>query len=210
MIDTTELGIFLAAGLVLLVVPGPAVMYIVARSLDQGRIAGFVSTLGIATGSMIHVFAAAVGLSSLLVSSAVAFNVVKYAGAAYLVYLGIRRIRGLDEIVTDGTRDPVGLRRVFIQGVWVNLLNPKTALFFFAFLPQFVDVDRGAVALQIIVLGTLFVAMGVVSDGIYAFAAGSLGEWLKTKPLVVRSERYASGGVLIALGVATAISGARK
>ena len=210
MIDTTNLSLFLAASFVLLVVPGPAVLYIVARSVDQGRTAGLVSVLGIGAGSMVHVFAAAIGLSSLLVRSATLFSVVKWAGAAYLVYLGVRRIRGRDEIVTTGEGALRSRRRLFVEGMWVNILNPKTALFFFAFLPQFVAVDAGAVTLQIIVLGAIFVTMGVVSDGIYALAAGTFGDWLKRKPGLLRSERYASGGMLIALGVATAVTGSRK
>ena len=210
MIDTTNLGLFLVASLVLLVVPGPAVLYIVARSLDQGRVAGLVSVLGIGAGSMIHVTAAAIGLSSVLVRSATMFSIVKYAGAAYLVYLGIRRMRGLDEIVSAGEPRKRSLRRLFFEGMWVNVLNPKTALFFFAFLPQFVSVESGRVTLQIVVLGSIFVAMGIVSDSIYALAAGTLGDWIKGRPGLLSGERFASGGILVALGVATAVTGTRK
>ena len=208
--EPASLSVFLLAALALLVIPGPAVLYIVARSIDQGRAAGLVSVLGIGAGSMVHVVAAAAGLSSLLVSSAAAYSVVKFAGAAYLIVLGIGRFTGADadlERRGGATRD---LRRAFTQGVWVNVLNPKTALFFFAFLPQFVSTDRGSVAAQIVLLGAIFVMMGVVSDGLYALAAGGLGEWLEARPHVMRWQRWFAGTVLVSLGVATAVTGGRK
>ena len=145
--DPGALAVFVVAALVLLVIPGPAVLYIVSQSISRGRLAGIVSMLGIQVGGLVHVAAAAAGLSALLVRSAVAFNVVKYAGAAYLVFLGLRRILGKDEAQdVPGARPEKSLRRLFAQGVVVNVLNPKTALFFFSFLPQFVDVDAGSVA----------------------------------------------------------------
>ena len=171
--DLSTLLVFGAAALALIVVPGPAVLYIVAQSLDRGRLAGFVSALGVAVGGLVHVTAAAIGLSSLLVSSATAFAVVKFAGAAYLVGLGlhtlfVRRHEPATTVVHERR-----LRRRFWQGVVVNVLNPKTALFFFAFLPQFVDPDRGSAALQLGVLGLVFVALAVVSDSLWALAAGN-------------------------------------
>lgn len=185
--DAATFALFLAAALALLVVPGPAVVYIVAQSIDQGRVAGLVSTLGIGAGSLVHVAAAAIGLSSLLVSSAEAYSVVKYAGAAYLVFLGVRRLLGRDEVVNaeDRTRKP--LSRLFRQGVVVNVLNPKTALFFFAFLPQFVNVDAGAVGAQVALLGLIFVLLGLVSDGMYALVAGTLSGRLRGSTRVVRA-----------------------
>ncbi|MDJ0924254.1 MAG: LysE family translocator [Acidimicrobiia bacterium] len=207
--DAASLTVFVLAALALLLVPGPAVLYIIARSVDQGRNAGLVSVVGVGLGSMVHVGAAALGLSALLVQSAVAFRTVKYLGAAYLIYLGIRRLigRGDDIVRADGSSR--SLRRIFIQGVWVNILNPKTALFFFAFLPQFVNVDAGSVGLQILFLGTLLVTMGIVTDGAYAIAAGSLGDWLKKRPRVVTAQRWFAGGVFISLGLATALSGGK-
>src|SRR6187402_3413980 len=151
--DSGALAVFVLAALVLLVIPGPAVLYIVAQSISRGRLAGIVSMLGIQVGGLVHVAAAAAGLSALLVHSAVAFNAVKYAGAAYLVFLGLRRILGKDETEVPGVRPEKSLRRLFGQGVVINVLNPKTALFFFSFLPQFVDVDAGSVAVQIATLG---------------------------------------------------------
>jgi threonine/homoserine/homoserine lactone efflux protein len=204
--EPTALAAFIAATVVLLVIPGPAVLYIVARSLDQGRLAGLISTLGIGVGTLVHVAAATLGVSALLVSSAAAFDVVRYLGAAYLVYLGCRRLVG-------GTADPLPVRpprtrtRIFLEGVGVNVLNPKTALFVFAFLPQFVDVSRGSAAAQVAFLGLLFVALGVVSDSVWAIAAGSAGSWLRSRTSLWSAQRFLAGGMLIALGVAAALSG---
>ncbi|MDJ0498185.1 MAG: LysE family translocator [Acidimicrobiia bacterium] len=207
--DAASLTVFILAALALLLVPGPAVLYIVARSVDQGRNAGLVSVVGVGLGSMVHVFAAALGLSALLVQSAVAFRVVKYLGAAYLIYLGIRRLIGKGDDIVRANGANRTLRRIFFQGIWVNILNPKTALFFFAFLPQFVNVDAGSVGLQILFLGTLLVTMGIITDGAYAVAAGSLGGWLKKRPRVVTAQRWFAGGVFVSLGLATALSGSK-
>ncbi len=207
--DASSLTVFILAALALLIVPGPAVLYILARSVDQGRRAGLVSVVGVGLGSMVHVAAAALGLSALLVQSATAFRTVKYLGAAYLIYLGVRRLLGKGDSIVQADGSNRTLRRIFFQGVWVNILNPKTALFFFAFLPQFVEVDAGSVGLQILFLGTLLVVMGVVTDGAYALAAGSLGEWLKKRSRIVTAQRWFAGGVFISLGLATALSGGK-
>src|SRR5262245_21142953 len=195
--DPGALVVFVVAAIVLLVIPGPAVLYIVTQSISRGRLAGFVSMLGIQVGGLVHVVAAAAGLSALLVRSAVAFDVVKYAGAAYLVFLGLRRILGKEEAQTPGAAAEKSLRRLFAQGVVVNVLNPKTALFFFSFLPQFVDVDAGSVALQIVTLGFVFILLATLSDGMYALAAGSAAGWLRGRSGYIRAERYGTGGVLV-------------
>ncbi len=210
MLDYSTLFVFIAAVLVLLVTPGPAVLYIVARSIDQGRWAGLVSTLGIGVGTLIHVTAAALGVSALLVSSALAFNVVKYLGAAYLIYLGLRRLLTPEQAVEIKTPQTQKLSRIFYQGVLVNLLNPKTALFFFAFLPQFVDVTRGSVALQVFILGLIMMILGIVSDGLYALLAGSIGHWLRDNLRFLRAQRYFAGTVFITLGLVTALSGSKQ
>jgi threonine/homoserine/homoserine lactone efflux protein len=206
------LTLFLIAAVILLATPGPAVLYIVARSIDQGRTAGLVSTLGIGTGTLVHVAAAALGISALLVTSALAFDVVRYLGAAYLVFLGVRRLA--DRGAVEAPREASGrrsLRRIYSEGVVVNVLNPKTALFLFAFLPQFVDPSRGSAAAQVLLLGGLFVALGILSDGLWALLAGTLGGWLKGNLRYVRAQRYVAGGTFIALGLATALAGrARK
>ena len=208
--DASMLGLFIVAAIVLLLTPGPAVLYIVTRSVEQGRLAGLVSALGVHVGTLVHVAAAALGVSALLVSSALAFDIVKYLGALYLVYLGVRKLLGWDQAPRDRAPAPRSLRRLFGQGVVVNVLNPKTALFFLAFLPQFVDVSKGAVGFQILVLGMIFVALGVVSDGLYAVAAGTAGAWLKREDRLLRAERYVSGGVFVGLGVTAALAGSGR
>jgi threonine/homoserine/homoserine lactone efflux protein len=204
--EGSTLVLFLVAALALLVTPGPAVFYIVARSIDQGRLAGIISVLGIAVGTLFHVAAATLGISALLLSSALAFAVVKYLGAAYLVYLGVRKLLAQDEVGQPTLLEQRELSRIFWQGVIVNLLNPKTALFFFAFLPQFVDPARGSVTMQILVLGVLLVVMGVASDGAYALLAGSAGHWLRNNMRFVRGQRYVAGSVYIALGITAAVA----
>jgi threonine/homoserine/homoserine lactone efflux protein len=208
--DLHAMTLFLVAALIILVVPGPAVLYITARSIDQGRLAGVVSVLGVAAGSLVHVCAAALGISALLLSSAIAFSIVKYLGAAYLIYLGIRKLLVREELRAIEERSGQRLSRIFLQGVLVNVLNPKTALFFFAFIPQFVDPARGSVALQIVLLGGLFAVMGIFSDGLYAVLAGTLGKWLKGNLRVLRAQRYFAGTVYIGLGLTTAFADGRS
>ena len=208
--DASTLALFVAAALVLLIVPGPSVLYIVARSVEGGRTAGLVSVLGVQTGAVVHIAFAALGLSAILASSAVAFSVVKWLGAAYLVWLGLRRIFGRDDEDDDVAVEPERLARVFSQGVIVNTLNPKTALFFLAFLPQFVDPARGAAWVQILLLGATFVILALCSDGLYALLSGTAGGWLRRKMEGAdfrRGQRYVSGGVLVALGAVAAASG---
>jgi len=207
--DLSTLGLFVAAALALLLMPGPAVLYVVARSIDQGRSAGLVSVLGVHLGSLVHVTAAAVGLSSLVVSSAVAFGIVKYAGAAYLVCLGVKAL------VSRETPGQVEVRAAPLgtllrQGAVVNVLNPKTALFFLAFLPQFVDPEAGYVALQLVFFGLVFVALGLVTDSLYALAAGTAGNLMRSSRLFLGVRRWVSGTVFIGLGLATALSGSRQ
>ena len=205
----STLVLFGLAALALLVIPGPAVVYIVTRSIHQGRAAGLVSVLGVATGSLVHVAAAALGLSAVLMSSAVAFEVVKLGGAAYLIWLGIRTLRGPGDEDLPEEAGPAKLSRAYAQGVVVNVLNPKTALFFLAFLPQFVDPAAGRPAPQMLVLGALFVTLGVLSDGTYALVASRLGAWLRGRPTFARNRRYVSGTVYITLGAMAALTGHR-
>jgi threonine/homoserine/homoserine lactone efflux protein len=212
--ETSTLALFAVAAVTLLVIPGPAVLYIVTRSVDQGRAAGLASVCGVHVGTLVHVAAAALGLSALLVSSATAYNAVRWVGAAYLVWLGIQRLRARDEELLATAGGPGGdrhsLRRVFAQGIVVNVLNPKTALFFFAFLPQFVDPSRGSVPFQVVVFGVAFVVLGLLSDGAYAVLAATGAGWLRRRPGVARTSRLVSGGVLISLGVTTALAGSRS
>ena len=203
--DAATLAVFCAATLALLVVSGPAVLYIVTQSVDHGRRAGLVSVLGVSTGGLVHVAAAALGLSSLLLSSATAFEVVKYAGAAYLVFLGVRRLLGKgDDAEEPGAERSSG--DVFRRGMLVQILNPKTALFFFAFLPQFVDTDGAPIALQLLLLGAVFSVLALLSDGAYAFAAGTLAERLRGSRTFKGIQRWLSGTVLVGLGALAARS----
>ena len=202
----STLAVFCAAGLALIVVPGPAVTYIVTQSIDKGRRAGLVSALGIATGGLVHVTAAVVGLSALIASSASAFTVVKLVGAAYLVVLGVRRLFSRDDDPPEQSPEPAEHSRLFVQGVVVNILNPKTALFFLAFLPQFVDPNRGSVALQAGILGAIFVAMAVVSDSTYAIAAAALSDRLRNSLRARRIQRWVSGTIFVALGATAAFA----
>lgn len=180
--DGSTLVTFSVAALVLFIVPGPAVLYIISRSLAGGRRAGLVSVAGIHLGSLVHIAAAIVGLSTLLATSAVAFRTVKWAGAAYLIYLGLQAVYRRDRLADPIEKPlPAPLSRVFRQGFVVNLLNPKTAVFFLAFVPQFVDVNRGTTS-QILVLGGLFVILGTISDSLYASAFGSIGQRLPNAP----------------------------
>jgi threonine/homoserine/homoserine lactone efflux protein len=205
--EPQTLVLFALASLALIAVPGPSVIYIVTRSISQGRRAGLVSVLGIEAGALVHVIAAAVGVSALVASSATAFTVLKYAGAAYLVYLGIRKLRerpGAD-LESPETRTD---RRLFWEGALVNALNPKTATFFVAFLPQFIDPARGSVALQALVLGCLFVAVAVVSDAVWALLAGTVGRRLRNGRGQTALARV-SGGVYLGLGAAAAVAEGR-
>jgi threonine/homoserine/homoserine lactone efflux protein len=208
--DTGTLAVFAAAAIALLVIPGPAVLYIVTQSIEHGRTAGLVSMLGIQTGGLVHVLAAALGLSALLMRSATAFEIVKFAGAGYLIFLGLRKLFSRERFETTSERPPRRLDRLYRQGIVVNVLNPKTALFFFAFLPQFVDVDQGSVGLQIAVLGVFFLVLAIISDGMYALAAGTASDWLRGNPRFLRAERWISGTVLVGLGLTAALSGSNR
>ncbi|MEE9562627.1 MAG: LysE family translocator, partial [Thermoanaerobaculia bacterium] len=177
------------------------------RSVEQGPKAGFVSSLGLSVGGLVHVLAATLGLSAILVSSATAFSIVKLIGAGYLVYLGLRTLLSRDNAELSVSESPRGMWRIFRDGVIVNLFNPKAALFFLAFLPQFVDPARGNVALQFLGLGLLFEVLGLMSDSTYALLAGTVGVWLRTTEKVRRVQRYVTGSVYLGLGLAMALSG---
>jgi threonine/homoserine/homoserine lactone efflux protein len=200
--STHAFAVYIPASLVLLAIPGPAVLYIITTSVEGGRRHGLLSVAGVHIGSLVHIVAAVAGLSALVVSSAIAFSTVKYVGAAYLVYVGIRKWLERDEPAELEARPPRSGRRVFTQGIVVNVLNPKTALFFLAFLPQFIDRDR-TVWTQIAVLGLVWVALGLLSDGAYALAGGTIGGFIRRRRKAVR---YASGGIFVGLGAVAATS----
>jgi threonine/homoserine/homoserine lactone efflux protein len=205
---SSHLALFLTTTIVLLLIPGPAVLYIVAQSVEHGRRAGLTAVAGVHVGSAVHVFAATVGLSALLVSSAVAFSAVKFLGAIYLIFLGVQRLLNRDSGDGAPSASERNLGRIFRQGIVVNVLNPKTALFFFAFLPQFVDPSHSA-APQIALLGLLWIVIGLFSDSLYALLSGTLGAAVKRREGFARVQRILTGFVLIGLGVLAALTGRR-
>lgn len=184
-------------------------LYITARSASQGRTAGLVSVLAIETANLIQAVAAGLGLSAILLSSALAFDVVKYLGAAYLIYLGIRKLLS-PENNAEAEIERESLRQIYWQGVAVNILNPKTALFFFAFLPQFVDPSRGNVIAQNLLLGLIFVGLAIITDSLYALVVSSFADKLRGNQRFQNGGRYFAGLVYVGLGITTALTGARK
>lgn len=207
-LDPGTLGVFALASLALAVVPGPAVLYIVAQSVHGGRRVGVVSALGIASGGFVHVLAAVVGLSAVLATSATAFTAVKVAGAAYLVFLGLRVLLRPADGAIGGRRPEPTVSRVYTQGVIVNVLNPKTALFFLAFLPQFVDPDSAARP-QLALLGAIFVGIALTSDLVWGLAAGTAGVLLRESRRFLGIQRWVSGSVFIGLGLTALFTGHR-
>jgi threonine/homoserine/homoserine lactone efflux protein len=203
--SSSTYAVFLATAIALLLVPGPAVLYVVTRSIEMGRAGGLASVAGITTGTVAYVTLAAAGLSSLLLASTAAFDAVRYAGAAYLVLLGVRRLlgRGLEQPGEEAV--PRTFRRAYAQGVVVNLTNPKTIVFVFAFLPQFVDPNAHHAWLQVLVLGLSFTLLGFLSDSMYALAAGTIADRLRGSAGIARVQRWFGGGVLVGLGILAAV-----
>ena len=202
---------FLLASTVLAVTPGPGVFYIVARSVTQGRAAGLSSVAGVALGNLANALGASLGLAALFAVSSLAFTIVKYLGAAYLVYLGVKALRTpAGPVVASGEESfaRTALRRIFVDGFVVALLNPKTALFFAAFLPQFIDAPTSPF-MQTVTLGCVFVFIAAVTDSCYAVMAGAVRPWLQRATGVSAIGRYVSAGAFIGLGLLTALSGQR-
>jgi threonine/homoserine/homoserine lactone efflux protein len=201
--DTTTLGAFALASLALLVIPGPAVLYVLNRSVSDGRRIGLAAVAGLQVGSMVHVVAAAVGLSAVIAASAVAFNTVKWLGVAYLIWIGVRTM-SLPAVMVGGDLVRSSRRRAFTQGVVVNALNVKIALFFLSFLPQFLHPDRGWIAVQALVLGLVFVGIALCTDGLYALAASGLRDVLLRGRSLAFVQRWVAGGIYIGLGLLAA------
>ncbi len=203
--DTTSLALFLIAALTLNVTPGPDMLYVIARSLGQGQKAGIVSAIGIGVGGFVHTLAATLGLSALLASSALAYSVVKYVGAGYLIYLGVRMILSQKRNQSIATLRPASLSRIFNQAVATSVLNPKVALFFIAFLPQFTNPSQGSVAWQIAFLGVLFCATGTTVNTTVALLSGLMGDWLKNRPRFYQIQQWFTGSVFVVLGTSIAL-----
>jgi threonine/homoserine/homoserine lactone efflux protein len=201
----TNLLLFVTASLALIIVPGPDMIYVLTRGVSQGRVAGLVSAVGVCSGVLVHTAFAALGLSAILAQSALAFSVVKYAGAAYLFYLGVRTILDREGFAPPERAARARLQVVFRQGVLSNVLNPKVALFFLAFLPQFVDPAAGAAGLQMLGFGVAFTLMGLAVLSVVALTSGALGERLRSSPSLAGVLRWLTGSVLVALGLRLAI-----
>jgi len=203
---TTNFLLFFSAALLLAITPGPGIFYVMTRSLKGGKAEGIASALGTAAGGMGHVIAAALGLSVVLATSALAFNAIKYVGATYLVFLGLKTLLQESTVPTDDTIQVTGSRRAFLQGIAVEALNPKTALFFLAFIPQFVD-PAGIIYLQFILLGTISVLLNTSADFVVAALAGPIGERLQANHRLRTRQRVFTGSGLIALGGYVALTG---
>lgn len=204
--DATSFGLFLSAAFLLAVTPGPGIFYVLTRSLKGGRGEGYASSFGTAVGGMFHVLAAGLGLSAILSTSATAFTIVKFAGAAYLIYLGIRTIMGPDELPEEEADYSTDFKQVLLQGIMTEALNPKTAIFFLAFIPQFINPD-GIIVTQFFLLGTISVAMNTTADIVVATMAGPIGTQLKKRAGLRKAQRLFTGTGLIALGAYVAFTG---
>ena len=202
--------VFALTGLLLNLTPGNDMMYIIARSSGQGTKAGIVSALGIGAGCIVHIMAAVVGLSALIAQSAIAFDIIKYIGAAYLIYLGIRSLLTKKKALTiDKDLQQLSYPKIFWQGVLTNVLNPKVALFFLAFLPQFINIHKGDTSLQILFLGVWFDIVGTVVNILVALLFGKIGAWLSKSPAFVQWQERITGIILIGLGIKVAL-GSKK
>ncbi len=210
MFNLATIGFFSLASIILALTPGPDMLYIATRSMAQGRSAGIVSALGVHSGVLVHTLAAAFGLSAIIVASATAFSIIKYAGAAYLIYLGLKTMAGRAETLVVKKTEYSRFRQIYFQGLITNLLNPKVILFFLAFLPQFVDPAMGNIPLQLILLGLLMVIVTLPIDLGVGLAGGTVGKWLNNRMQIQRTSKWVAGALFIALGIGTALTGTKK
>jgi threonine/homoserine/homoserine lactone efflux protein len=206
MFSLSEFMVFSIACWALILSPGPDMIYVITRGGAQGRLAGILSAAGVIAGTLVHTLFAACGLTIILQTSALAFMVVKFAGAAYLIYLGVQAFFSKDLLRLNGDRQPVGNRRIFLQGLMSNVLNPKIAIFFLAFLPQFVDPGQSGAALRMTVLGLTFAAFGLMFLIPLGWFAGRVGAWLLHRPAISQKIKYVTGSVLVGLGLRLAVS----
>ena len=199
--------VFALTGLLLNLTPGNDMLYIIARSSGQGTKAGVVSALGIGAGCIVHILAAVVGLSALIAQSALAFDIIKYLGAAYLIYLGVKSLLAKKQVLKINKQLPsLSYKKIFWQGVVTNVLNPKVALFFLAFLPQFIDITKGHTSWQILFLGTWFDIVGTIVNILVALLFGKIGAWLSQSPTFILWQERITGLLLIGLGIKVALS----
>lgn len=201
MISLTQLALFAVASTVLIFTPGPDIIYVMTRGVAQGRKAALAAAAGFALGNFAHTFFAIVGLSALITSSATAFACVKYAGAAYLMYIGFKMLKSRASLVPEGVSGELQCRVIFRQSILANVMNPKVALFFLAFFPQFVDAGQGGVALQMLVLGSTFVLLTLLGFGLVALLSGEIGRWLNRSAGAGNAVGQVAGCILIGLGL---------
>jgi threonine/homoserine/homoserine lactone efflux protein len=206
MLNSTNFILFFVASWILIVTPGPDMLYVITRGVTQGRAAGILSAMGVTLGLLVHTVFAALGLAVLLQTSAVAFSIVKYAGVVYLVYLGVKAIKEKSRFTPGEQKQFANSRTIFLQGTLSNVLNPKVALFFLAFLPQFVDQEQGQVPLQMVVLGIMFAVFGFLFLVTLGYFSGRIGHWLFDRPFIADKLRWLTGTVLIGLGVRLAFA----
>lgn len=206
MITLSQIILFSLASIVLVFTPGPDIIYVMTRGIAQGRKAALAAALGFSLGNLVHTTFAIVGLSALIASSATAFQIVKYAGAFYLIYLGIGLFRSKSSIVLDGKQKSLQHFTIFRQSIVANVLNPKVAVFFLAFFPQFVDESLGHIKLQMFILGCVFVLLTFLGFGLVGYGSGRIGNWLHAKPRMSDRIGKIAGSVLIALGLRLAWS----
>ena len=199
-----DIGLFLIASALLTIAPGPDIVYVLTRGITQGRRAGFAAALGFATGVIFHTALAALGIAALIRSSEFAFSLVRYAGAAYLIYLGVRTLLSQGALQHGSADTSISLWSVYKQSVIGNALNPKVTLFFLSFLPQFINVNAGHVELQMVSLGVLFMLQTVLIFGAIAFFSGSIGDRLRSNPSIANRLNIFAGVVFIALGIRVA------
>lgn len=200
-----DIGLFLVASAVLTIAPGPDIVYVLTRGIAQGTRAGVAAALGFASGCIFHTVLAAVGIAALIRSSPVAFDIVRYAGAAYLVYIGVQALRHRSSFSIEGARDERTLATIYRQSVIGNMLNPKVTLFFLAFLPQFVDASAGHVGWQMAMLGAIFMLQTIVIFGAVAIFSGWIGDWVRRKPAIGERLNVFAGITFIALGIRVAL-----
>lgn len=210
MFETTTLLAFIGASMIVLLTPGPGVLYVVTRGAVQGRRAGIVSAAGLSAGAFVHVIAAVVGLSAILATSATAFTIVKLAGAAYLIWIGVQAILSRGGLARPDAVAPQPMRRLFLDGVIISIFNPKIAIFFLAYLPLFTDPVTGSVTLQLAVLGCIYCGLAFFSDSAYAVLASGASGWFRDRMLNSSVMRYVTGSIFVGLGIHAALATQQK
>lgn len=200
--DVDNIVLFASMAVILIVIPGPAVLYILAKSVSEGTRAGFISVLGIGVGALVHVLLAAIGVSTVIIASPTTFNILKYVGVFYLLYLGVQKLHSTKTLTSIRiSKVQTKNRQLFFEGMLINILNPKTAVFFLAFLPQFINIEKGNATFQIVFLGIIFIAIAAISNTSYALVSASIANWLKSNPSFYKKQHLLMAGIYLVLSV---------